>query len=124
MIPPVTVNFMVVFVVAVLSTAIRFLWTGLFGFTEKSNKSVQMYALSFICAAVMAFILTHFLRYAYANTVPKGFIAGFWLWLGFIAPVQLTEVIFSGKKLQLFIINTGYQLASLLIMGAILAVWK
>lgn len=47
-------------------------------------------------------------------------MTSFWSWLGFVAPVQFTEVLFSGKSTKLFLINTGYQLASLLAMAIIL----
>jgi len=46
------------------------------------------------------------------------------VWLGFVATVQLTGVLFAGQSKKLFAINTGYQLVCYLVMGAILAVWK
>jgi hypothetical protein len=52
-----------------------------------------------------------------------GMKIGFAIWLGFVATVQLTEVLFAKKPAKLFLINTGYQMVCYLAMGAILAVW-
>ena len=40
-----------------------------------------------------------------------------------MATVQLTDALFGKKPFKLYLINTGYQLACFLAMGAILAVW-
>ena len=45
------------------------------------------------------------------------------VWLAFVTPVQLTASIFSREPLQLYFINTGYQLARYLTIGAILTKW-
>jgi hypothetical protein len=46
------------------------------------------------------------------------------VWLGFVASVQLTGVLFANQSGKLFAINTGYQCVCYAVMGAILAVWK
>lgn len=104
-------------------------WMKLMGYTEKSLKEAQakmgpMYALSFLGALVMAYVLSHvstlsaaFFQYPLQTAAIS---SGFWMWLGFVAPVQMTDVIFGDKKWKLYAINTGYQLVSLLLMGAII----
>lgn len=83
-----------------------------------------LYGLSFVGSLVTAFILTHFIGYAQSfygmSPLTTGLITAFWGWLGFVAPVQMTDVIFGSKKWSLFAINTGYQLVSMLAMGAII----
>jgi hypothetical protein len=44
---------------------------------------------------------------------------GFWTWLGFVAVSTIGTVTFERKPS----LNNGYTLLSLLMMGAILAVW-
>jgi hypothetical protein len=51
-------------------------------------------------------------------------MTGFWVWLGFFAPLQSDEVLWGGKPWKLFFINTSYRLVSLLAMGLILALWR
>lgn len=53
-----------------------------------------------------------------------GITSAFWMWLGFIMPVQATDVLFSKKPFKLFAINTCYQLASLLGMGIVIGLLR
>jgi hypothetical protein len=49
--------------------------------------------------------------------------AGLGVWAAFVMTVQLTDKLFTNKPWNLFLINTGYQLACYLAMGAILGKW-
>ncbi len=137
--PIVQINYLAVLAAAVASMVIGFLWYGplfgkpwmaLMGWSEKDmekkRKDPSMgktYAVSFLGAIVMAYVLSHFANYAGAASILGGAQLGFWLWLGFVGPVQLTDVLFGGKNIKLFLLNTGYQLVSLIVMGALVAVW-
>lgn len=133
------VNLGVVLVAALATMALGFLWYSpvLFGkpwmalmgktdadMPEMKKKATKAYALSFIGALVMAYVLAHFVDYVGATTVSDGLQLGFWIWLGFAATIGYTDVLFGGKPFKLFLINTGYQLVELLLMGVILAVWS
>jgi hypothetical protein len=84
----------------------------------------KMYGISFVITIVTAFVLTHVMamseNFFHYPRLQTGLISAFWMWLGFVMPVQVTDVLFGGRKWNLFAINTGYQLASLLAMGAVL----
>jgi hypothetical protein len=104
-------------------------WMAYMGYTPESMKEGQrqmakLYLLSFVASLVTAYILSHVIvlsQYYYEyDWVMTGLTSAFFMWLGFVAPVQLTDVLFGGKKWGLFVINTGYQLVSLLVMGVIL----
>lgn len=99
-------------------------------FTEASLKKAQsemskLYVLSFVVTLISAFVLTHMTRmslmiYDYSGW-STGLITAFWMWLGFMLPVQVTNTLFSDEKnWKLLAIDTGYQLVSLLAMGMIL----
>jgi hypothetical protein len=133
------VNFLAVLVAAVASMALGFLWYSpmglgkpwmkLKGYTDESLKSAQkemgtLYGVSFVVALVTAFVLSHVMTlsqnfYGYPE-VQTGLTTAFWMWLGFIMPVQVTAVIFGDKNWKLLAIDTGYQLASVLVMGLVL----
>jgi len=49
---------------------------------------------------------------------------GFLCWLGFTASFALMHNSFEGRGITLWLINSGYNLAGLLISGAIFGVWK
>ena len=91
---------------------------------EMKKTAGPAYAGSFVASLVSAFVLDHFLIGLHAASVPRGLHIGFGVWLGFVATVQLTGVLFQKNSWKLFAINTGYQLACYLAMAAILVVWK
>ncbi len=131
-------NYLVVFLAAIASMGIGFFWYSpmlfgtpwmkLMGHTPKSLDKAKkqmgmLYGLSFVATLVTGVILTMFIKTIPAMTLAEGMYLSFLVWLGFVAPVQLTEVLFGGKQWKLFLINTGYQLTTLLVMGGILALW-
>lgn len=139
----VQLNFLSVLVAGLASMGLGFFWYSpmllgnpwmkMMGYTKESMSEAQkkmgmMYVLSFAATLIMAWVLTYVIQYSqYATRMDwlyTGLSTGFWMWLGFVAPVQITDVIFGNKQWKLFAINTGYQLVSLLIMGAILGVWR
>jgi hypothetical protein len=136
-------NFVTVVVAAAVSFALGFLWYGpLFGKTwmhlsgiskqqmekAKNKNMTGIFALSAFGSFVMAFVLMHSLTFASTYLHLSGFNAGlqvaFWNWIGFIAPVTMGSVLWEGKSWKLWILNNGFWLISLSVMGGILAVWK
>ncbi|MBI5644836.1 DUF1761 domain-containing protein [Candidatus Kaiserbacteria bacterium] len=141
----VPINYLAVIVAAIANMVLGFLWYGpLFGKTwshlmgwgemtpdkmaAMQKKARLGYAVSFVGALVMAFVLAHALvfasTYLKVEGVHAGLAAGFWNWLGFVAPVTVGAVLWDGKPWKLWFINAGYYLVTLLIMGEILALWK
>ncbi len=106
-------------------------WMKEMGYTKESmakdqKKMGPWYAASFVVSLVTAFMLAHVMalsEHFYGYTpLTTGLTSAFFMWLGFVAPVQFTDVIFGSKKMKLFLINTGYQLAALLAMGVVLGI--
>ncbi len=139
----VEVNYLAVLLAAVASMVVGFVWyspmlfgkqwSKLMGFTTEGIKKAQKemgkwYGVSFVLALVTAYVLTHVMAMAmnffHYSPVSTGLTSAFWMWLGFIMPVQATGVIFGkehGKdQWKIFGINTGYQLVSLLVMGVVI----
>lgn len=141
----VPVNYLAVLACGVVSMVLGFLWYGpLFGKTwarmmgwenidpvkrEEMKKGMyKSYALTFLGSLVMAYVLAHTLEFAMAymkvDGVAAGLSSGFWMWLGFIAPVTLGSVLWDGKPWKMWFLNNGFNLLQLLVFGAILASWK
>jgi len=133
------VNYMAVFLAAVASMVLGFLWYSkmllggpwmkLKGYSESELKAEQkkmgpLYGISFVMALLTAWVLsmvmTFAMQYMGTEKLMTGLTTGFWMWVGFMLPVQATNTIFGDKKWQLLGIDTGYQLASVLLMGAVL----
>lgn len=137
----ININYLAVLVSAVASMAVGFLWYGVFfrkpwmalmGYSKENMKQMTMsanqaYAIQFVASLIMAFVLAHTLVFAneYFGTegAYAGVTAGFWNWLGFMAPVSLGVVLWENKPWELWFINASNYLVTLIVMGVILAVW-
>ena len=136
----VNINYLAVLVTAIVHFGIGGLWYSPLLFGNAWIKAMDLaagqmevlkakamarraYVLVFFGTLVMAFVTAYMVDFAHATTLRGGLETGFWLWLGYIATFSLTGIAFEGKSFKLYLINNGYQLLGLLIMGAILAVW-
>jgi len=92
----------------------------------KPTPSVVVIGLvsTFIMSLVLSYSLTYANTYHGTSGLWSGLCAGSWTWLGFVAPVTIGIVIYEKKPWTLWLLNNGYWLFSLLVMGAILAMWK
>lgn len=138
--PVTNVNILAVLVAAVLSIVVGAVWysPALFakqwmaaqGYTPemvehfRQKRMVRAYAVSFACYFVMAYVLSLFATYTGATTFVQGLWLGFLVWLGFAAPIGLTGNMFSGKPFAAWVIDAGYQLTYLLIIGVLLTLWR
>ena len=107
-------------------------WMKESGVSEKEMKGGvgKAIPIDLITCIIMAFVLGHAVKYAMASPsmaqmphLGGGMVCGFFNWLGFVAPILLGSVIYEKKSMKLFWINAGYNLVTLMIMGAILALW-
>lgn len=100
-------------------------WLQMTGVTEEQMKRrfPKAIVVDFIGSFLMSFVLVHAIRYADATTALSGLAVGFLNWLGFVAVATIVTVTYEGKPFKFFLLNNGYLLISLLIMGAILGVW-
>lgn len=139
----VPINYVAVFAAAVINMVIGYIWYGpLFGkqwiqesglskeqLADSQKKGMAMqYGLMFVGALVMAYVLSHAIVFAgtYLQVfgVSGGLMSGFFNWIGFVAPVTLVSVLWEGKSWKLWGLNNGYYLVSLLLMGALLSLWR
>ena len=135
----VSINYWAVLVATIAAMIIGMFWyspKGLFGkqwmklvaippkkMKAMQKKGGQSMFWGFVSTLVLSYVLAYVVDYAGAATLLGGIQTGFWIWLGFIATVQLGIVLWEGKPFKLYAINAGYHLVQLIVMGAILAVW-
>ncbi len=138
--PTANVNILAVLVAAVATFALGAIWYSpvLFakqwmhaqGYTPEKLEAMKQkgvtraYIVSVLCYLVMAYVLALLASYTQAATVAQGLWLGFLIWLGFAATIGLTGNMFSEKPISAWVIDAGYQLAYLLFMGVLLAVWR
>lgn len=87
---------------------------------EMQKSAGPKYGISFLCSLLSAFILGKIIYHLAITTALYGMKVGFAVWLAFVMTVQMTDKLFTNRPMKLFLINTGYQLACYLAMGAIL----
>lgn len=133
--PQVDVNYVAVIVAAVLQMVLGFLWYGpLFGKTwmgfmkitpgkVSQQVMVRTYAWTAVMSLITAYVLSLLVDYMGAKSVGAGLAAAFWPWLGFVVPVTASSLLYENRPFGLWVLNAGYQLVSLALMGALLAAW-
>lgn len=138
--PIIEVNYLAVLGAAAINMGLGAFWYSMSGFgktwmklsgiskedIEKAKKAgmTKSYGIAALGSFVMAYVLAHIIGFAQGDTIAEGLQGGAWVWLGFVATVLLSSVLWENKPWKLYAINAGYYLVSLLLMGALLAVWK
>lgn len=132
-----SVNILAVIVSAILSMVIGSIWYGpvfgkrwmkLVGITkeqmEKGKKDMpKTYGMMFIGSLATSYVLALTIGMSAIKDVATGVTIAFWIWLGFIVAVKLSEVLFEKKAWELFYIECGYYLVFLLIAGGVIGSW-
>jgi len=95
------------------------------GFTEESMKNSNMmkiFGLAFFLGLVASINLAMFLGPETDAMMGAfyGFLAGF----GWVATFVGTHYLFERKSFKLFLINAGYSVVALTVMGVIIGAWK
>ena len=129
------VNYLAVIAAAVATYILAALWYGaifgklwqkLTGITDMKPKPLNM-VLALVSSFVMAYVLDHSLVFgdAYLKTggISGGLMGAFFLWLGFVATVTLCTKLYENKPWALWLLDNGFWLISMLVMGIILSVW-
>jgi hypothetical protein len=90
----------------------------------KGPTAVPSLLLQFAGNLVMALVLGWLVVRLNSQTALQGMRVGALAWLGFIAAVLGPYYAFQAYPFSFFLINAGYPLVSLLMMGAILGAWR
>lgn len=128
------VNWLAVLVCGVASMVVGFVYYGpIFqkqyleaaGFTMEEAQATPptYYGASFVFALVEAVILAVLMGAMGSSGVVDGLLAGFMVWLGFVATVTGANALFDKTSTRLWLLQNGNNLIVLLVMGVILALW-
>jgi len=130
------VNYLAVLVGGIISFALGGIWYSVLfskqwlsavGKTEeelkKLNKPVNFFS-SFVLGLITAYILAFIVMFAEANTLLSGAEVGMLCWIGFAGATSYAQYLFGGRSQKLWMIDSGYNLVTFIINGAILAVWR
>lgn len=130
------INWLAVLVAAIIRMAVGFAWyspplllkpwQALTGVTPETMKAglTKAMVVDVIASLVMAFALANIIVGANITDWLNGALAGFWVWLGFQATLLVSLWGYENRSLKLIAINLGNNLIALVLMGALLAVWR
>lgn len=128
-------NLVAVFIAAVVTYLFAWFWYSYKAFGQEWSRglgyrseelNMQWYhfvggfLVSFVTAWVFAGIINHY----NILDVREGVELGFWIWLGFIVTTFFSGYLWEKKTFNVFLINIGFQLISLLFLGAFLTYWR
>jgi hypothetical protein len=131
----VPVNYLAVLVAAIASYVIASIWYGVvfrklwmqLTNISEMKPTPNSIIIVFVGTLLMSYVLDHSIAFgnAYMHTsgLASGLQGGFFNWLGFIAPLTVTGVVYEKRSWKLWALDNGFWLLSLLVMGAILSSW-
>ncbi len=92
---------------------------------EEAGKSniAKIFGLAFVYTFVMAFNLAMFMN-APGVTLAKGAFWGFLTGFGWIAMAMFITGLFERKSVTYMLINAGYMVVALTVMGLIIGAWR
>ena len=120
------INWVAIIAAGISSMVVGFIWYGplfgkmwmhLTGKKEMGDKKdmPKTYGILFAASLVAAYVL---------SVLGPSLGTAFWIWLGFQATLLLNSVLFEGKSWNLYFLNAGHQLVSLLAMSWVLSYLK
>jgi hypothetical protein len=130
------INWLAVLVAAIIRMAVGFAWyspplflkpwQAVTGVTPESMRAGlgKAMVVDVVASLIMSFALANIIVGANITDWLNGALAGFWVWLGFMATLLVSLWGYENRSLKLIAINLGNNLIALVLMGALLAVWR
>ena len=132
------VNYLAIVVAAVVAwlagagwyTSLGKMWTAAIGMTPEQMQQAKSrpgahlpFLYTFIAQLVMAWVLAGVLGHIGALTLRGGVISGAFCWLGFVITTLVVSYTFAMRDWRLLLIDGGYWLLVLVLMGGIIGAW-
>jgi hypothetical protein len=87
------------------------------------NRALQ-FAIALVCTAVVAGAVSCVIQTTGRQTLLRGIWVGALLGLGLVLPIFGLEYIFEVRTIELLLINAGFWIVGMMLMGAIVGAWK
>lgn len=129
-------NLLAVVVAGVASLAVGMLWYNeklmgkewmrLLGLTKKEMHEAMhkskgnRYLFALLSALVMSYVLALVLEEVLVTTLWESISVALVLWVGFVVTVKMSSVLWEHKPFELYLLNVGQYLVSLVVMASIL----
>lgn len=113
----------------VLPRPLRSAWSRETGLTEEvirehQGQATRGYITVLVASLIVALALAALVQIAGAKTIVEGLWVGLLVGIGFVATSFAAGYSFEGRSLALYLVNVGYHLVSLSLLGVLLALWR
>jgi len=104
-------------------------WVKLHGYTDEQigrmqNSQMRNFAIFMAGDLIMATIISLLTASLGVASAGGGALLGFSLWLGIAATIGASKNAANDKPLGAYLIDTGHELACLVVMGLIIGAWR
>ena len=102
-------------------------WLNAIGKTQQQTQQTPMLmpiVASFIYYLLMAYVLAWVIVRSGEQSAKRGVAVAFVMWFAFVVTTSGIQYGFEGRPGALYVINLGYTLIGMLLMGAIVGGWK
>ncbi len=96
------------------------IWMKLEGVSPRHKPAKINMLIAFVSQLVMAYVLSMFIQ---VGNLGGSLGTSLLIWFGFIGTMTLGSVLWKGKSWNLWFLNNGHNIISLLVMAGILASW-
>lgn len=126
------INLVAVLAAAVASFAVGALWYGVLGRAwmraarlgeEHFKPNPLLYAGTFACQLVMAFVFAGIIYHAGPVTLGNGFLSAVLVWVGLLATSLIVNHRFQGQSWALTVIDGGHWLSVLIVQGCVIGLF-
>ena len=83
----------------------------------------KSYAGMIVSSLLTFFVLSKLLSSFAVATLHSTLLFAFWVWLGFVVPIQFGSVLWEGKPSSVFFINVAYNFFNLLVGASLLTLF-
>jgi hypothetical protein len=127
-----SINFYSIIVAWIIHTSTGLIWFHhkLFGkewskLTGKELKPASKWIIpGFLGHFIMILVLALLIKFTNANSGSSGLVIGLLIWIGFIVPMEIGELVWEKIPFRLFLLRIGNQFVGLCISGFILGAWQ
>jgi hypothetical protein len=127
-----SINFYSIIVAWIIHTLTGLIWFHhkLFGkewskLTGKELKPASKWIIpGFLGHFIMILVLALLIKFTNANSGSSGLVIGLLIWIGFIVPMEIGELVWEKIPFRLFLLRIGNQFVGFCISGFILGAWQ
>lgn len=104
-------------------------WVAASGHSEEKLAQMEKttavrFAITLVAFLIMAGVIAEIAAIFGLVRVQGGVKLGLMLWVGFGLTLELIHTMYNARRWSAFLIDTGYTLVYLVVMGAIIAAWR